>query len=335
MLVSTDYLRKSTEMTSDPFSDILQLADARTVVSGGFRAGGAWAIRFPAMDKLKFSALVKGTGWLRLDGAQAPVRIDAGDVFLVSSPQPFVLAGDVDAEPVDAAAVFGGNTGGIVKLGHGDDCLQIGGFVRLDALGARLLTDVLPPLVHVKAASPDATVLRWLVDQLVHEQIAQLPGAPVASAQLAQLLFVQLLRVHLAASGPMTAGWLRALGDARIAPSLRLMHGDPGKSWRLEELAAAVAMSRTAFAARFKAVAGVPPLTYLQRWRMHVAARALRQDDTRISALALSLGYTSESAFSHAFKRTMGAAPKRYRENARNASDDDSRESATAFAPSS
>jgi AraC-like DNA-binding protein len=95
---------------------------------------------------------------------------------------------------------------------------------------------------------------------------------------LAQLLFIQLLRAHLAASGPLDAGWLRALGDPRIAPALRLMHGEPGRNWPLTELAKACAMSRTTFATHFKAVAGVPPLTYLADWRMRLTGRVWRRN---------------------------------------------------------
>ena len=70
-------------MEADPFSDILQLTNAQSVVSGGFRAGGAWAIRFPEMDKIKFSALVRGTCWLSVEGREKPVRMQSGDVVLL------------------------------------------------------------------------------------------------------------------------------------------------------------------------------------------------------------------------------------------------------------
>ena len=91
------------------------------------------------------------------------------------------------------------------------------------------------------------------------------------------------------------------------------MHGEPGRSWQLGELAKAAGMSRTTFATRFRAAAGVPPLTYLTGWRMRLARRALLEGSTPVSAIAYSLGYTSESAFSHAFKRTTGFAPNRLR----------------------
>jgi AraC-like DNA-binding protein len=172
-------------------------------------------------------------------------------------------------------------------------------------------------LIHVRATSPQATVLQWLLDQLVRERAADLPGAGIASAQLAQLMFVQILRAHVETTGPLPAGWLRVVSDKRLAPALRLMHSDPGRSWHLDELARSVAMSRTTFALSFKTVAGVAPLTYLTEWRMRLAERELREGSTPVSALARSLGYTSESAFSNAFKRVTGNAPRRYRESVR------------------
>lgn len=304
-------------MITDPFSDILKLVNAETVVSGGFTAGGAWAIRFPAPDKIKFSVVVKGMCWASIDGEEEPVRAEAGDVLLLAAPRSFVLAGDLKTVPVDASSLFSGDLSKIAKLGEGEDFIQFGGHVRLDPANGGLLADVLPPFIHVRAGAPQATVLRWILEQLVRERVAGLPGASIASAQLAQLMFVQILRVHLETSGPLAAGWLRAVSDQRLAPALRLMHSDPGRSWQLEELAKATAMSRTTFALHFKTAAGVAPLTYLTQWRMRLAERALREESTAVSVLARSLGYTSESAFSNAFKRVTGKAPKHYRSGAR------------------
>jgi AraC-like DNA-binding protein len=116
-------------------------------------------------------------------------------------------------------------------------------------------------------------------------------------------------------------GWLRAFGNPRIAPALRLMHGDPARSWHLDELAAACAMSRTTFASHFRASAGVAPLTYLGEWRMRLAERRLRDEDIPVALLAQSLGYSSESAFSHAFKRMSGHSPTAYRHVVRTAAE--------------
>src|SRR5215475_1806403 len=183
-------------MKGDPFSEILGVANPQSVSSGGFTAGGAWAIRFPSFDKLKFSAVLRGCCWLLAEG-QSAVRIEAGDAILLSGQSSFILASDLSAVPVEAAAVFSPNVSEIVKLNAGEDFLQIGGFVRLDAEGGGFLSEVLPPLIHVRAASPQAAVLQWLLEQLVREQKEENPGARLVSLHLAQLIFVHLLRAHL------------------------------------------------------------------------------------------------------------------------------------------
>ncbi len=306
-------------MLDDPLSDVLKLADVQSVMSGGFLAAGRWSIRFPLPDKIKFFAAVRGSCWLQRDGGDDPVRFEAGDVVLLTSGAGFVLASDLTLAPMEAKALFAQRTEAIVNVGvpGGDDeVLQIGGHVRLHPAYGALLSDVLPPFIHVRGNAPEARALRWILDQLVQER-AGLPGAGMATTQLALLLFIQVLRAHLATGGALPASWLRAATDPHIGPALRLMHGEPGRAWRLEQLARATAMSRTRFAEQFKAVAGEAPLAYLARWRMRLAEHALRQGDTPVAVLAHRLGYASESAFSHAFKRIVGLSPKRYGDSVR------------------
>jgi AraC-like DNA-binding protein len=307
-------------MATDPLSDTLTLLNARCILSGGFVSGGAWSLRFPKPDRIKISAVAKGRCWLVLDGME-PISLGAGDVVLLNGMHPFVLASDLSVEPVDAVTVFSDRRGGTARHGEGDDFFYLGGHIALEADGGDLLRDVLPPVIHIRATADEATVLRWLLDQLMREMATERPGSGLASNQLAQLMFVQALRAYVEAGEAMEAGWLRAIADGRIAPALRLMHNDPGRAWTLGELAKAAGMSRTTFALRFRQAAGVAPLGYLLGWRMHLARRALREGKMPVSALALSLGYTSESAFSNAFKRAVGTAPKRYRSSVM-ASDD-------------
>ncbi len=319
MLENAQYLRDNTKMIADPFSQILRLARAETLVTGGFTAGGPWAIRFPVPKTIKFFAVVKGGCWVILDGG-APIRFETGDVGLLSAPRAFVLASDPDVSPVDAMTLFSGVGRTTAQLGDGGDFAHIGGHVLLDPASGRLLADVLPPWIHVHGNLPAAVTFRWLLDRLVEERASDLPGAELASTQLAQLLFIQILRAHLAGRRGEGSGWLRALSDPRIAPALRLMHKDPARAWHLEDLAAACAMSRTTFAERFRTVAGVAPLAYLTQWRMRLAEQALRAGKS-VASIARSIGYTSESAFSNAFKRETGKSPKSYRDcNARNRS---------------
>lgn len=314
MLENPHFLRESTEMGIDPFSDILRLMDARALLTGGFTAGGPWAIRFPAREKVKFFAILKGSCWCRLEGEDEPAHLETGDVGLLSVPRSYVTASDLDVAPIEAAELFSAAEGRTTTtLGDGRDFAHIGGHVELDPSRSRMLADVLPPWIHIKAASPQAATFRWLLQNLAEENAGDMPGAQLASAQLTQLLFIQILRAQLATTHRMPPGWLRAAGDARIAPALRLMHSDPGRSWTLGELAKASAMSRSTFADHFRNVAGITPLAYLTEWRMRLAERAMREETTPVGVVAQSLGYTSESAFSNAFKRATGRSPRAYR----------------------
>ncbi|POR54752.1 AraC family transcriptional regulator [Paraburkholderia eburnea] len=303
----------SSKIEGDPLSDILRLLGAQPVVAGGFSAGGLWAIRFPQPKKIKFFALVKGNCWLCIDGQKEPVAVGEGDVFLLTGEKSFVLASAPDVEPVDAATVFSGEASRSATIGDGSGCTQIGGHVRLAPSNDALLTDVLPPLIHIRADCEQASVLRWLLARLVSEFASDLPGRGLAATYLAQLMFVEMLRVHLGTGTEIPSGWLRAIGDRRLAPVLRLMHGDPGRAWRLDELAAASAMSRTAFCVYFRTVVGMAPLTWLTQWRMRMARQTLVDEKTPIAVLAAKLGYASESAFSSAFKRVSGMSPSEYR----------------------
>ncbi|MGF6491852.1 AraC-like DNA-binding protein [Luteibacter sp. 621] len=300
-------------MSADPFSDILKFTRAESLATGGFSAGGPWAIAFPPPSSIKFFAVVKGGCWVTIEGEPEPVWFGTGDVGLITAKRGLVLASDLSLPPLDAMAVFSGSGKTVAMLGDGQDFAHIGGHVLLDPASGRLLADVLPAWIHVSAESPQATSFRWLLAELVAERRADLPGNQLAAAQLSQLLFIQILRAHLQTSGPMPAGWLRAIGDPRIAPAMRLMHADPSRSWSLDELAEACAMSRTTFANRFRDVAGSTPLAYLSGWRMHLATRALREGKKPVAVLAQELGYASESAFSTAFKRAVGESPRSYR----------------------
>lgn len=300
-------------MPNDVFSDVLQLVGAQSVMSGGFAAGGAWALRFPGPDKIRFAAVLQGTCWLHIEGEDAAIRVQTGDVALLVTPRPFVLASDLSVPPLDAQSVICAQPDAVVTLGDGAGCMQLGGHIALNPLNGDFLAAALPPLIYVRATSPHAADLQWLIRKLAREQQENQPGERVAAQQIVQLMFVELLRAHLAAQGAFPPGWLRALADPRLLPSLRLMHGEPGRNWALPELARACAMSVTTFNLRFRASVGRTPLAYLTEWRMRLAERALRESDVAVAAVGRSLGYTSESAFSHAFKRVIGHAPRSWR----------------------
>ncbi|MFF3693220.1 AraC family transcriptional regulator [Streptomyces sp. NPDC002221] len=306
--------------SGDPITETLELTGARCALSRGLVAAGDWALAFPAPGRLKIQVVIHGVVWLVIEGIEHPVRLEAGDIAVFAGDRRYTLASDPAVPAIDALPVLRASTDTFFHVGdEGRDAVTIGGHIDLNTTGKDLLLSALPPMMHVGAATAEAPAACWLMDRTLHEMRSDAPGAAFAADHLAQLLFVQVLRVFLANANADTypTGWLRALADERVAPALRLMHGDPARSWSLTELARAAAMSRTSFAQRFKEVAGLPPLTYLYVWRMRLARHILRREDTPVAAIAASLGYGSESAFSNAFKRTTGVAPRRYREAAR------------------
>ncbi|WP_288378265.1 AraC family transcriptional regulator [uncultured Massilia sp.] len=300
-------------MTPDLVSELLDLMNARSVLSGGLLAGGAWAIRFPASTQLKFWGIQRGRAWIVFEN-RPPLRVEAGDVFLFHGAGPHVLASDLDAAPVPLAKVAAVRRRAMNRHGNGEEFLMFGGKVGLDAGCEPLLFAGLPPLVHLPGQEARTRSIHWVLERLVQERDAALPGWEQACVQLAHLMFIGILRAWLADRDTPGHGLLRAASDARLAPALRLMHGAPGRAWRLAELAQAAAMSRASFAERFKRVAGTSPLHYLTELRMRLAQKQLRSSRDSLAQLAETFGYASESAFSNAFKRVLGQSPKHFRD---------------------
>ena len=309
-------------MSADPLCDALAVADVHAVFSGGFTAGGPWAITLRGRDRLKVNAVVRGSCLLVCEDGGDPIRLNEGDVVVSDGARPYMLCSVLGLRPLGSGQVPLDPGSRMGQLGQGADVVCLAGHVDLSRDHGGLLRSALPELIHVRGDSAEAPVLRWLTGQLLDEMTSGRAGAEFAADHLAQLMFVQVLRICLVQAEGLPAGWLRALADEQLAPALRLMHGEPDRPWRLEELARAAAMSRTGFALRFRQVVGVPPLTYLLDWRMNLAARVLRQNGSPVAALARSVGYTSESSFSNAFKRVMGVSPRSYRDAARAADAD-------------
>ena len=177
---------------------------------------------------------------------------------------------------------------------------------------AHELLAVLPPLIHVRKEA-DKAVLHWVIERMRQELREPQPGGVVVAQQLATLLLVQTLRLHLAEEGRKGGvGWLVALSDKQMAAAIGAMHHTPGDPWTVQSLAARAGLSRTTFAVKFKEMVGLSPLEYLTRWRMTVACDRLVRSSAPISEIGEALGYDSQSAFSLAFKRVMGCSPGQY-----------------------
>ncbi|MEX3776382.1 AraC family transcriptional regulator [Pseudomonas sp. MYb118] len=296
-------------VASDPLSDVLAMTGLRAACSVRLQAGGVWALRFRPIE-LKFNVVRRGECWLLTEHGPAQ-RLVAGDCFVVSR-TPFVLASSPEVEAVDAAVVFS-HEGASATMGVGDDVELLGGSVCVERPGAVELIDLLPAAFVIPARAAGASSFAWLLDELDREwQSAQVGGFSVCN-DLLRMIFVHALRYHISTATLDNLSWLGGLRDPAIAAVLGAIHRQPEKPWRLVELADIACLSRSSFAARFKAQVGQAPVEYAAHWRMRVAASRLQKGSESVSAVAASLGYLSDAAFGVAFRRVHGTSPGRYR----------------------
>jgi len=220
----------------DPLSDVLSLLKLRSYVSGGLDAGGDWAVSFGRHDGIKFHAVVTGSCWISVEG-ESPVRISAGECFLLPRGRPFRIASDLSVEPVHVSQVMPPRPNGrILTYQGGGDYLSIGGYFTLSEGQSELLLNVLPPLLHIRDRPGNAT-LQWCVERMRQELLEGQPGDFIVAQQLATIVLVQALRLYLSDRTTEEAGWLSALADKRLRAAIAAMHEAPGQPWTLQEMA--------------------------------------------------------------------------------------------------
>jgi AraC-like DNA-binding protein len=302
------------------------VVDVLSDVIAGMRVGrpkftrtshtGPWGNRFGPYPGAGFHIVLQGACWLVPPAGDA-VPLTAGDVvFLPHGAQHGVASDPVasprllpPAPPHDEVLDAGPDAAGVRLL-----C----GAYRLDRGQAHPLLRELPDVVHLPARLGRHPDLRAAVELVGRDLEERRAGAAVALPALLDLLLVYILRAWLdePTSAP-SAGWAAALADPAVAAALERIHHAPAHPWTVQSLGAVAGLSRTAFARRFSAVVGQPPLAYLTWWRLTTGARLLRQTDAPLAAVARRVGYGSEFAFAAAFRREFGIAPGRYRRSAR------------------
>jgi len=198
--------------------------------------------------------------------------------------------------------------------GGGDQARFLCGFLSCDKALCRPLLEALPRLLRVPLGDgPAAAWLMSLARRGAQENTAPGPGSGTLLAKLAELLFVEAMRRYVEALPKQQTGWLAGLRDRYVGRALTMMHEQPAHDWTVDELADRVGLSRSALAQRFGDLLGQPPMQYLTRWRLVLAAAALRSGNRVIALVAEESGYESESAFNRAFKREFGMPPAAWR----------------------
>jgi AraC-like DNA-binding protein len=279
---------------------------------------GAAEMLRPLNPVVFFHIVTEGRCKVRLAAGGEPIDIASGDLVLMPQGDTNLLGSDLQLAPVDADSLMRpAPPGGMPTIDHGgggDEARILCGFLSCDKALCRLLLDALPRLLHVPLGDgPGAAWLMSLARRGAQENTAPGPGSATLLSKLAELLFVEAMRRYIETLPERQTGWLAGLRDRYVGRALGLMHERPAHDWTVDDLAEGVGLSRSALAQRFGDLLGQPPMQYLTRWRLVLAAAALRSSDRAIAGIAEESGYESESAFNRAFKREFEMPPAAWR----------------------
>jgi AraC-like DNA-binding protein len=253
----------------------------------------------------------------RVPGGE-PVSIEAGEVVIFPRNDAHLLGSHLDRRPVShREIVHVPPEGGLWNIDHGgggERTRIVCGFLGCDKLEGNPLTSALPPVLRFDTRQgTSAAWMRSTLEFAADEIAARRAGSETVLAKLSELLFVEALRRYVESLPDGQTGWLAGMKDPFVSRALSLLHSRVTRDWTVDDLGREVGLSRSALADRFTRLIGEPPIRYLARWRLQVAAHQLRSSDTPLARIAEQVGYESESAFNRAFKRNFGMPPATWR----------------------
>lgn len=310
----------------DPLSDVLRAVRLTGAYFYYVEAGAPWSVSsVPARDLvprvlpdaehlISYHILLSGSCWGGLDSRQQ-IEMQAGDVIVFPQGDSHVMSSDEGY--LDGSGRKGTSADrfpNTVQLGPSTaarDTRFVCGFLGCDARPFNPLLTSLPKRIHIPGLA-----LGWLSQfpqQVVTESRTGRVGSDTMLTRMAELMFIEVVRRYLEQLPPQQAGWLAGLKDAVVGPALSHLHERPTHPWTLAELARTIASSRTVLVERFSHLVGVPPMLYLTRWRLQLAAEQLSRTSVKVAAVGAQVGYESEAAFSRAFKRETGLSPAAWR----------------------
>jgi AraC-like DNA-binding protein len=265
-----------------------------------------------------YHLVIDGAAFVQLPNGES-TELGPGDIVVVPHGDPHVMT----SAPGAAAASLNSAILSKIKArdlrpmqagGGGAAARYVCGYMACDPVLSRPILGGLPPVFKVNIRTDRSG--QWLENsilQLVEEAASGRVGSDAMLAKLSEALFVDTLRRYVADLPEQQTGWLAGARDPIVGKSLGVLHSRIAHPWTIAGLADEVGISRTALAERFTRYLSEPPMTYLTRWRLQLAARALESTPRGVSQIATEVGYESEAAFNRAFKREFGEPPGRYR----------------------
>lgn len=282
-----------------------------------------WGMEIPRGDEGLFHVVVSGECWLTLQGSDDSIHLQTGDIVAFPSGGAHSISDAINSPTLPGAEVvekiMAGDNPFIANASSANptpnnvsNTLLCGAFSYDTTVKHPFIRD-LPCFIHIKAAQHnDLPWLNALTSTLAIEAKNASPGSTVIVDRLTEVLFVQLMRSFIE-SRPGSQDYLAALSDPQIGMSLNLIHDEKSAYWTVERLGEKVAMSRTAFTEKFSSLVGLSPKTYLTNWRMQKAKGQLQASDSSMINIAEGAGYSSEAAFSKAFKQFFSVTPGKVR----------------------
>ncbi len=299
---------------TDYLSDIFVAMRVRKGFYTRLEFSAPWSLCFRGFDHADFGVVTEGNCWLTVDHRPS-VLMRAGDGWVLPHGNLHVISDSPETPVVPFADVAGQKVRNVLRYGGpgARTTIVAGNFIFEEKLGSEWLTDLLPPVMIFRKPQDGTSALQKTLQLLNAESERDEPGCGIVMSRLADILFIQAIRAHLASHPSANVGWVRALSDRQIGLAVKSIHDRIDKRWTVEALAAIAGMSRSAFASRFKDVVGEPPMEYLMRWRMQAATQLLEQRALKVADVASHVGYDSEAAFIKMFKRVIGTSPGEYR----------------------
>ena len=256
-------------------------------------------------------------GDCEFESAGERCRVEGGDLIFLPQPGPYRFWSGAPQRLADASEVVRpGPIPGVWVADHGGGgaaVRMICGFIEsAEFLFAPVFRSL--PEMLVERTGGAGALIAATAEEIVAQVGRAAPGSDAVLGRLMELLFVELLRHHVARTPAGASGFFAALNDPLVARALQLLHHEPAQRWTVDALARRIGSSRTVLNERFNALLGRPPIDYLAAWRIQLAAERLRATAESVPQVAASVGYDSEAAFGRAFKRLTGMSPGRWRD---------------------